>query len=248
MIVVFLPLLLSLLPLLLLPLSSPVATTNVSFYPLTALPSRYLRKLVVVLPLVALPSCPLVMPPSHPIVILSLPCPLVVSSHRLVVALPLVAPPSCCSLTPLLSRHLTLAGCCIASCRATLSSSLPCSMIWCTQVGGVSASRWGRRGGRGGYVVAWTPWRQRRQQRLTTLTSAPSCRSPLMRQLMVHPALGGVSGEGWASLVGRLCPHTSHLDATINGVSSIVIFDGFFFVSCKTIFTTGSSKLTILAS
>jgi hypothetical protein len=53
--------------------------------------------------------------------------------------------------------------------------------------------------GQGG-IVAWNPWR-RQWQRPMMLTSALSSRSPKMRQLMVHPALGGVSGEGWASLV-----------------------------------------------
>jgi hypothetical protein len=47
------------------------------------------------------------------------------------------------------------------------------------------------------------------------LTSEPSSISSPMRQLKVHPALGEVSGEGWASSVGGLCPHTSHLDAEL---------------------------------
>ncbi len=77
-----------------------VAATNISCCPLTAQnPLVVLCKLVVALPLVALPSCPLLVPPSCPLVILSLRRPLVVSSHRLVTALPLVAPPSCCPLT-----------------------------------------------------------------------------------------------------------------------------------------------------
>ena len=50
---------------------------------------------------------------------------------------------------------------------------------------------------------------------------------------MVHPALGGVSGEGWAPLVGGHCPHMSHLDATINGVSSFVMFDGNFLLAVR---------------
>ncbi len=66
---------------------------------------------------------PLVMPLSCPLIILSLRCPLVVSSCRLVVGLPLVAPPSRRPLTTLPSCHLALAGCCIASRYATLSSS-----------------------------------------------------------------------------------------------------------------------------
>jgi hypothetical protein len=51
--------------------------------------------------------------------------------------------------------------------------------------------------------------------------------------LMVHPALGGVLGEGWLSLVGGLCPHTLHEGATINGVSSFVIFDGIFLLAAR---------------
>jgi hypothetical protein len=65
------------------------------------------------------------------------------------------------------------------------------------------------------------------------LTSAPFSRSPPTQQLMVHPALGGVSGEGWASSVDGLCSHRSHLDATINGVSSFVIFDGDFLLAAR---------------
>ncbi len=57
-------------------------------------PLVVLHKLVVASPLVAPPSHPLVVPPSCPLVVLSLRCPLVVSSHQLVVASPLVAPPS----------------------------------------------------------------------------------------------------------------------------------------------------------
>jgi hypothetical protein len=44
---------------------------------------------------------------------------------------------------------------------------------------------------------------------------------------------GGVSAEGWASSVGGLCPHTLHLDATINGVSSFVMFDGNFLLAVR---------------
>jgi hypothetical protein len=59
----------------------------------------------------------------HPFVVLSLHCPLVVSSHWLVVALPVVVPPSCHPLAPPLSRCLAPSGCCINSCCAALSSS-----------------------------------------------------------------------------------------------------------------------------
>jgi hypothetical protein len=38
--------------------------------------------------------------------------------------------------------------------------------------------------------------------------------------------LEGVSGEGLASLVGGLCPHVLHKDATIKEDGSFVIFDG----------------------
>jgi hypothetical protein len=82
--------------------------------------SSHLGRRVVALPLVVPPSCPLVMPPSHPLAILSLHRPLVVSSHWLVVVSPLVAPPSHLPLTLLLSHHLAPAGCCIASCLASL--------------------------------------------------------------------------------------------------------------------------------
>jgi hypothetical protein len=92
----------------------------------------------------------------------------------------------------------------------------------------------GGAGAGGGHIVAGMPQRQwQRRQRPTLLTSAQSSRSPPMRQLMVHPVLGGVSGEGWASLVGGLCPHMLHLDATINGVSSFVIFDGNFLLAAR---------------
>jgi hypothetical protein len=106
------------------------------------------HRLVVALPLVAPPSChlltpplssscagwflrrlssccPLFVPPSRLLLVLSLRHPLVVSSHRLVVALPLVAPPSRRLLTPPLSCRLAPAGCCIASRRTALSSCRP---------------------------------------------------------------------------------------------------------------------------
>jgi hypothetical protein len=73
-------------------------------------------------------ACPLVMPFSHPLIVLSLRCPLIVSSCRLVVASPLVALPSCRPLTTPPSRHLALAGCCIASRHATLLSSCRASL------------------------------------------------------------------------------------------------------------------------
>jgi hypothetical protein len=50
-------------------------------------PFVVLCKLVVVLPLIAPPSCPLVMPPYHSLIVLSLCRSLVVSSHQLVIAL-----------------------------------------------------------------------------------------------------------------------------------------------------------------
>jgi hypothetical protein len=63
------------------------------------------------------------MPPSCPFVVQLLRHPLVVSFHRLVVVSPLVVPPSRRPLATPLSRRLAPAGCCINSCRATLSSS-----------------------------------------------------------------------------------------------------------------------------
>ncbi len=86
-------------------------------------PLVVLLRLVVALPPVTPPSCPLVVPPSRHFFVLSLHPPLVVSSHRLVVASPLVVPPSCCPLAPPVSRCLAPAGCCVNSCCATLSSS-----------------------------------------------------------------------------------------------------------------------------
>ena len=107
---------------------------------------------IVELPVVMPPSCPFVRPPScllaapagcciascppliwllrhlsscRPLVLLSLHHPLVVSSRWMVVALPLVAPSSCPPLTAPHSRCLALAGCCVASCCAVLSSSRP---------------------------------------------------------------------------------------------------------------------------
>jgi hypothetical protein len=71
-------------------------------------------------------------PPSRPLVLLSLCCPLTVSSHWLVVASPLIVPSSCHPLTPLLSCCLALAGCCVNSCRAALLSSRrppPCPLV-----------------------------------------------------------------------------------------------------------------------
>jgi hypothetical protein len=77
-----------------------------------------------------LSSCrPLILPPSCPLLVLSLRHPLVVSSHQLVLALPLVAPPSCCPLTLPLSRCLLPAGCCVASHRAALSSCRPLVLL-----------------------------------------------------------------------------------------------------------------------
>jgi hypothetical protein len=61
---------------------------------------------------------------------------------------------------------------------------------------------------------------------------------------MLHPALGGVLGEGWASLVGGLCCIKTLLSKKFK-VSLLLMV---IFVSCETIFTAGSSKLTILAS
>ncbi len=75
------------------------------------------------------PSHPLFLPPSCPLIVLSLRSSLVVSSHRLVVALPLLTPPSCHPLTPPLSRHLVPAGCCVAFCRAALSSSCCAALL-----------------------------------------------------------------------------------------------------------------------
>jgi hypothetical protein len=85
-------------------------------------PLVVLLRPIVALPLVALPSCPLVVPPSQPLVFLSLHHPLVVSSHRLVVASPLVVPPSCRPLTPPLSCCLAPAGCCVNSRHAAFLS------------------------------------------------------------------------------------------------------------------------------
>jgi hypothetical protein len=129
----------------------------------------------------------------RPLVVLSL-CRSLFVLHRLVVVLPLVVPPS---------RPLRL----IVRCESPK--------------GGVGALRQGRRGGRRGHVVAWMP--RQRWQRPTTLTSAPSSRSPPIRQLMAHPALGGVSVEGWVSWFGGLCPHTLHLDATINPSFMVIL-------------------------
>jgi hypothetical protein len=69
-----------------------------------------LRRLVVALPLVALPSRPLNVPPSCPLIVLSLCCSFVVSLRRLVVVAPLVAPPSPHPLTVPPSCHLIPAG------------------------------------------------------------------------------------------------------------------------------------------
>jgi hypothetical protein len=66
---------------------------------------------------------PLIVPLSRPLIVLSLRCPLVVSSRRLVVASPLVAPPSRYPLTAPPYRRLAPAGCCIASRHAALLSS-----------------------------------------------------------------------------------------------------------------------------
>jgi hypothetical protein len=71
---------------------------------------------------------PLVVPLSCPLIVLSLRCPLVVLLRRLVVASPLIAPPSCCPLTTLPSCCLALAGCCVASRHAALSSSCCASL------------------------------------------------------------------------------------------------------------------------
>ncbi len=73
-------------------------------------------------------ACPLFVPLSCPLIVLSLRCPLVISSRRLVVASPLVAPPSRRPLTAPPSRCLALAGCCVASGHATLSSSRRASL------------------------------------------------------------------------------------------------------------------------
>jgi hypothetical protein len=79
-----------------------------------------LHWLAVVSHLIALPSC---CAPSHPLPVLLLHCPLVVSSHLLVVVLPLVTLPSRHPLTPALSCRLAPAGCCVASCCTTHLSS-----------------------------------------------------------------------------------------------------------------------------
>ncbi len=87
-----------------------------------------LHWLVNVLPLVMLPSHPLVMPPYNPLVVLSLPFPLAILSRRLVVVSPLIAPPSPHPLTAPPSHCLAQAGCCVASCCATLLSSCHASL------------------------------------------------------------------------------------------------------------------------
>jgi hypothetical protein len=136
-------------PMLLLLLLSPLSPSPLSErHPLLVSSHR----LVVALPLVAPPShCPLtppissscpgwllhcllschplVVPLSHPVLVLSLCHPLVVSSHRLVVALPLVAPPSCRPLTPPLFCRLAPADCCVASHHAALLSSCRASLL-----------------------------------------------------------------------------------------------------------------------
>jgi hypothetical protein len=73
-------------------------------------------------------ACPLVVPLSRPLILLSLRCPLVVSSHRLVVALPLVTTPSRPPLTAPPSRCLALTGCGVAFHHATFSSSCCASL------------------------------------------------------------------------------------------------------------------------
>jgi hypothetical protein len=80
-----------------------------------------LHRLFVASPLVTPPSRPLVVPPSHPLIVLC--CPLAILLRWLVVALPLVAPPSCCPLTAPPCHCIALAGFCVASHRAALSSS-----------------------------------------------------------------------------------------------------------------------------
>ena len=74
--------------------------------PLTAPPFHRLIMQIVALPLAALSSCLLVVPNSHPLVVLSLCLPLVISSCRLVVAPPFVAPPSRPLVVLLLHHHL----------------------------------------------------------------------------------------------------------------------------------------------
>ncbi len=74
-------------------------------------------------------ACPLVVPLSRPLIVLSLRCPLVVSSRQLVVASPLIAPPSRHPLTAPPSCCLALAGCCIASRHTALSSSRCASLL-----------------------------------------------------------------------------------------------------------------------
>ncbi len=73
-------------------------------------------------------ACHLVVPLSHPLIVLSLRCQLVVSSRRLVVVMPLVAPPSRHPLTAPPSHRLALAACCIASHHAALLSSCCASL------------------------------------------------------------------------------------------------------------------------
>jgi hypothetical protein len=47
-----------------------------------------------------------------------------------------------------------------------------------------------------------------------------------VKQKPSNAAIDDVSGVGWASLVGGLCPHTLHKD--FEGVCSFVMIDGDF--------------------
>jgi hypothetical protein len=87
-----------------------------------------LLRLLAASTLVAPPSRPHVMPPPRPLIVLSLRCPLVVSSCWLVVASPFVAPPSLCPLTAPPSHRLAPAGCCVASRHTALTSSRHASL------------------------------------------------------------------------------------------------------------------------
>jgi hypothetical protein len=162
-------------------------------------PLVVLRKLVVASSLIALPSRPIVMPPSHPLVVLSLCRPLVVSSHWLVVVLPLVAPPSCHPLT--LPLSLSCAGwllCRLSSCRPLILPPSCSLLILSLRRPLVVSSHW--------LVVAMP------------LIALPS-RCPLTPPLSCRLALAGCCVASSCAALLSSCHATLSLSSTLNLLS-----------------------------
>jgi hypothetical protein len=87
--------------------------------------------------------------------------------------------------------------------------------------------------GRSCYGCSWTT----RQNHVQLFSGGDALASEDVSELF-HTIGGrrsvrGVSEERWASSVGGLCPHTWHEDATFNGVSTFVIFDGNFLIPVR---------------